>query len=143
MRSTRAAARRAAADRHGVRAQSGLLPDGKQFAFLSDRSGVTNLWIANVDGTGLKQLSQDQSLAIYASPAWSPDGRHVYVSRTVHSILAFELFLYDRDGGSGIQITKAGSPDNWDAKMNAMGAVATPDVHSLLCDQARPYLDRE
>ena len=106
-------------------------PDGKQFAFLSDRSGVTNLWIANADGTGLKQLSQDQSLAIYSSPAWSPDGRSVYVSRTVHSILAFELFMYDRDGGSGIQITKAGSPDNWDAKMNAMGAVATPDGRYL------------
>ncbi|MBH1997630.1 MAG: PD40 domain-containing protein [Sphingomonadaceae bacterium] len=106
-------------------------PDGTQFAFISDRSGVTNLWIANVDGTGLKQLSQDKSVAIYASPAWSPDGRFVTVSRTVHSILAFELYLYDKDGGSGIQLTKAGSPDNWDAKMNAMGAVATPDGRYL------------
>lgn len=106
-------------------------PDGRQFAFISDRSGVTNLWIANVDGSGLKQLSQEQSLAIFSSPAWSPDGRFVYVSRAVHSILAFELFLYDKDGGSGVQITKAGSPDNWDEKMNAMGAVASPDGRYL------------
>ncbi|KQN04697.1 amidohydrolase [Sphingobium sp. Leaf26] len=106
-------------------------PDGKQFAFISDRSGVTNLWVANVDGTGLKQLSHDSSVAIYTSPAWSPDGRFVTVSRTVHAILAFELFMYDKDGGSGIQITKAGSPDNWDAKMNAMGAVAAPDGRML------------
>ncbi|MEC3948144.1 amidohydrolase family protein [Sphingobium sp. HWE2-09] len=106
-------------------------PDGKQFAFISDRSGVTNLWIANADGTGLKQLSHDMSVAIYSSPAWSPDGRFVTVSRTVHAILAFELFMYDKDGGSGIQITKAGSPDNWDARMNAMGAVAAPDGRTL------------
>jgi Tol biopolymer transport system component len=106
-------------------------PDGKQFAFISDRSGVTNLWVANVDGTGLKQLSHDTSVAIYTSPAWSPDGRFVTISRTVHAILAFELFMYDKDGGSGIQITKAGSPDNWDAKMNAMGAVAAPDGRHL------------
>lgn len=106
-------------------------PDGKQFAFISDRSGVTNLWIANADGTGLKQLSSDSSVAIYSSPSWSPDGRFVTVSRTVHAILAFELFMYDKDGGSGIQITKAGSPDNWDARMNAMGAVAAPDGRTL------------
>lgn len=106
-------------------------PDGRQFAFISDRSGVTNLWIANADGTGLKQLSHDGSVAIYTSPAWSADGRFVTVSRTVHSILAFELFMYDKDGGSGIQITKAGSPDNWDAKLNAMGAVAAPDGRTL------------
>lgn len=106
-------------------------PNGKQFAFISDRSGVTNLWIANVDGTGLKQQSHDEKVAIYSSPAWSPDGRFVTVSRTVHSILAFELFMYDRDGGSGIQITKAGSPDDWDARMNAMGAVAAPDSRYL------------
>lgn len=106
-------------------------PDGKQFAFISDRSGVTNLWVANVDGTGLKQLSHDSTVAIYTSPAWSLDGRFVTVSRTVHALLAFELFMYDKDGGSGIQITKAGSPDNWDAKMNAMGAVAAPDGRTL------------
>ncbi|WP_088183714.1 amidohydrolase family protein [Sphingobium sp. Z007] len=106
-------------------------PDGKQFAFTSDRSGVTNLWIANADGTGLKQLSHDSSVAIYTSPAWSPDGRFVTVSRTVHSILAFELFLYDKDGGTGIQITKAGSPDNWDGRLNAMGAVHAPDGRTL------------
>ena len=106
-------------------------PDGTQFAFLSDRSGATNLWVANADGTGLKQLSHDDKVAIYSSPAWSPDGRFISVSRTVHSILAFELFLYDKDGGSGIQITKAGSPDNWDEKMNAMGAVHAPDGRYL------------
>tara|TARA_R110000787_G_scaffold269147_3_gene375858 strand:+ start:4280 stop:7471 length:3192 start_codon:yes stop_codon:yes gene_type:complete len=114
-------------------------PDGTQFAFLSDRSGVTNLWIANVDGTGLKQLSHDTSVAIYTSPTWSPDGRFVTVSRAVHAILAFELFMYDRNGGSGVQITKAGSPENWDTRMNALGAVASPDGRYLYYSTKRGH----
>ena len=105
-------------------------PDGKQFAFISDRSGVTNLWLANADGSGLRQLSLDRALAIYSSPAWSPDGRFVTVSRAVHSLLAFELFMYDKDGGAARQITKAGS-DNWDERLNVMGAVASPDGRYL------------
>lgn len=106
-------------------------PDGKRFAFISDRSGAMNLWIANVDGTGLKQLSRDTGMEVWSSPAWSPDGRKVYASRMTRPRLAFELFLFDADGGAGIQLTEAGSPGNWDTRHNALGAVATPDGNYL------------
>ncbi|WBY07831.1 hypothetical protein PIB19_21660 [Sphingomonas sp. 7/4-4] len=75
-------------------------PDGKQFAFISDRSGVTNLWVANADGTGLRQISQDTSLTLYAAPAWSPDGKSLFVSRAVHAVLAFELVKFPAAGGA-------------------------------------------
>lgn len=103
-------------------------PDGKRFAFISDRSGVTNLWVANADGTGLRQLSQDGSLTLYAAPAWSPDGTSVYVSRAVHSVLAFELWKFPAAGGAGTVVVKA-QPNNedWDKRINAMGAVISPD----------------
>lgn len=106
-------------------------PDGKRFAFISDRSGAMNLWIANIDGTGLKQLSRDTGMEVWSSPAWSPDGRKVYASRMTRPRLAFELFLFDADGGAGIQLTEAGSPGNWDTRHNALGAVATPDGNYL------------
>lgn len=101
-------------------------PDGKRFAFVSDRSGAMNLWIANVDGTGLKQLSRDTGMEVWSSPAWSPDGSKVYASRMTRPILAFELYLFDVDGGAGVQITEAGSPANWDTRHNALGAVVSP-----------------
>lgn len=108
-------------------------PDGQWFAFVSDRSGASNLWIARADGTGLRQISRDESAAIWASPAWSPDGRSIYVSRAIHDVLAFELRRYDVEGGSGIAIThpKPNGTEGFDARHNAMGAVASPDGRTL------------
>ena len=33
-------------------------PDGKQIAFISDKTGSDNIWLINVDGTGLKQVTK-------------------------------------------------------------------------------------
>ena len=109
-------------------------PDGKRFAFISDRSGSINLWVANIDGTGLRQLSHDMQAMIDSSPAWSPDGRSVYVSRTHYALLAFELFRYDADGaGAGVPVIKAqpGGKEGFDDRINALGAVASPDGRYL------------
>ena len=106
-----------------------ISPDGRRFAFISDRSGVTNLWVANIDGTGLRQISQDQSLTLYAAPAWSPDGESLYVSRAVHSVLAFELMKFPAAGGAGVAVVKAqpNGNEDWDHRINAMGAVISRD----------------
>lgn len=81
-------------------------PDGKWFAFLSDRDGAENLWIAKADGTGLKQLTKGTKEE-FASPAWSPDGLYIAVSRASSQSGTNEIWMYHRDGGSGIQVTKA------------------------------------
>ena len=57
-------------------------PDGTRIVFASDRSvysrtarGHMHLWVMNVNGTGLKQLTsgnEDES-----QPAWSPDGTRI------------------------------------------------------------------
>ena len=104
-------------------------PDGKHIAFLSDRAGANNLWIANADGSDARKLSNDTGPALYTSPAWSPDGRFVYVSRTIHAILAFELYAYDMRGGGGIKITQAKptGTERGDDRINVIGATASPD----------------
>ena len=48
-----------------------------QVIFLSDRSGVTNLWAMNADGTGRRQVSAELTPVLdYAA---APDGRHVVI----------------------------------------------------------------
>jgi len=48
-------------------------PDGRQVAFESDRGGVWDIWIINVDGSGLTNLTRSPEDERF--PAWSPDGR--------------------------------------------------------------------
>ncbi len=104
-----------------------LSPDGKWMAFISDRSGVTNLWVARADGSEARQLSSDTSLVLYTSPAWAPDGKSIYVSRAVHRVLAFELWRFALDGDEG-KVLVAAQPngnEGWDDRINALGAAPT------------------
>lgn len=45
----------------------------RQVAFESDRGGVWDIWIINVDGSGLTNLTRSPEDERF--PAWSPDGR--------------------------------------------------------------------
>ena len=54
-------------------------PDGARLAFISDESGSDNVWIANADGTGARQLSQVPRAGML-SPAWSADGAAIFVT---------------------------------------------------------------
>ncbi len=83
-----------------------ISPDGKSIAFVSDRGGLTNLWVMNADGTGMKQLS-DETKNIIHSPKWSPDGEYIVVNKgfmSSRSIPAGEIWMYHRSGGSGIAV---------------------------------------
>jgi Tol biopolymer transport system component len=106
-----------------------LSPDGQWLAFISDRSGTTNLWVSRKDGSEARQISGDDSLVLYTSPAWSPDGSSIFVSRAVHRVLAFELWRFDLSGGEGEPIVKARpqGDEGWDDRVNALGATVTPD----------------
>jgi dipeptidyl aminopeptidase/acylaminoacyl peptidase len=48
-------------------------PDGAHLAWTSDRSGVTNLWVARADGTDAHRLVDEAQE--HASPAWGPGQR--------------------------------------------------------------------
>lgn len=45
-------------------------PDGSQIVFASRRSGNWDLWVVNADGSGLKQLTDDEFFDDY--PHWGP-----------------------------------------------------------------------
>lgn len=108
-------------------------PDGRHIAFVSDRSGANNLWIAATDGGNPRQLSRDDGAVVWTSPSWSADGEYIYASRMVHSTLAFEVFMFNKEGGKGLQVTKAkpNGTESFDARRNVLGAVVAPDRRYL------------
>jgi Tol biopolymer transport system component len=108
-------------------------PDGKSIAFVSDRDGAENLWVAAADGSATRPLTKDKQ-SLFASPSWTPDGEYVLVSRQPQLPWgAFELWMYHVRGGSGVQVTKGKlKPDfNRDDYVHAIGAVATKDGKHL------------
>src|SRR5215469_6908574 len=103
-------------------------PDGTLIAFTSDRDGSENLWVAKADGSEPRQLSKDKQ-AEFISPAWTPDGQYVLVSRSPEGLGTHEIWMYNIHGGSGVQVTKSmPRPDTpRDQRLNFAGAVASPD----------------
>lgn len=55
-------------------------PDGRRFAFTSDRDGTMNLYVADVDGTNVRKLTDLKAPAVAYMPSWVGDrivfGRH-------------------------------------------------------------------
>lgn len=56
-------------------------PDGKHLAFFlpGDNGVLGDLYVVDVEGTNLTQLTQDNSVSTY-SLSWSPDSQHIAVS---------------------------------------------------------------
>ena len=109
-------------------------PDGKMIAYISDRSGADNIWVANADGTGARPLTGDENTT-FTSPSWTPDSAYVLVSqkKPAYYDSAFELWMYDLKGGAGVRVSKSkssedASPESWH---NALGAVASPDARYI------------
>ncbi|RYG23143.1 amidohydrolase [bacterium] len=99
-------------------------PDGTKIAFVSDRSGAENVWTVDADGKNPKALTTGRNTQM-TSPAWSPDGNYVVVSKLSGGIGNHTLTMVDVRGGSGINIVPAA------AGSNRMGATFSPDGRTI------------
>ena len=71
-------------------------PDGSYVAFLSQRTGHTEIWLVRPDGQGLRRLTHlNRDVAEFA---WSPDGRAL--AATVHRDGAVDLIALDTNTGN-------------------------------------------
>ena len=86
-------------------------PDGKQIAFISDKTGSDNIWLINTDGTNLKQVTEETDYLL-GSPSWSPDGNYLVARKygpypgPEDYLRMTALWLYHKDGGKGIELVK-------------------------------------
>lgn len=83
-----------------------ISPNGKQLAFISDRDGLSNVWVMDISGENLRQVTKEKENLIH-SPKWSPDGEYIVVNKGImssRSIPAGEIWLYHQSGGNGLAI---------------------------------------
>ncbi len=70
-------------------------PNAARIAFESARSGIPEIWLVNVDGTGLVQLTQGG----FFTPAWSPDGARLAMSDGAN------IYVMNSDGAGLTRLT--------------------------------------
>jgi eukaryotic-like serine/threonine-protein kinase len=86
-------------------------PDGQRLVFFSDRSGLSQIWLMNPDGSGKRQLTFAEGGGIY--PFWSPDGRRIaYQLRSAASVgsqsgkhLGTQIFEVDKPWAQQTPVT--------------------------------------
>jgi Tol biopolymer transport system component len=98
-------------------------PDGSQLAFVSDRSGAENLWVARADGSDPRQITRNDTPNEFVSPAWAPDGQALYASLYRSDRNAAELWRIPLDGAPGEELTGGA--------FSALGAAPSPDGRYL------------
>jgi dipeptidyl aminopeptidase/acylaminoacyl peptidase len=106
----------------GRDSQASWSPDGRMIAFVSNRSGSTDLWAAAAEGErhGLIRLTDD--LLVEDDPQWSPDGRRiVYSAKGPLDFYAQGLFLVPASGGRPQRITPADNFDHSSARWSPDG----------------------
>jgi hypothetical protein len=105
-------------------------PDGRQIAFISDRSGSDNLWVMNIDGTGLRQVTKETDFAL-SSPEWAPDGEYIVARKfgaypgPVDYLRSVPLWIFHKAGGSGLELVPAGAGGG--GTTTNTGAAFSPD----------------
>ena len=82
-------------------------PDGSTIAFESERSGITNIWLSNADGSRPVQLTTSKEYS--GTPRWSPDGRRLVFDSLEGA--NWDLYVVGADGGMPRRLTDAPSED--------------------------------
>jgi Tol biopolymer transport system component/DNA-binding winged helix-turn-helix (wHTH) protein len=76
--------------------ESSVSPDGRRIAFQSSRSGATEIWVCESDGSGAVQLTH-LGPAMTGSPHWSPDSRKIVFDSRVSG--QSQIYVVSASGG--------------------------------------------
>lgn len=83
-------------------------PDGKLISYTSDKDGGDNIWIMNSDGSNKHAITKE-NFRLLNNASWTPDGQFLVARKHytgTRSLGAGEMWMYHKNGGDGIQLTK-------------------------------------
>jgi Tol biopolymer transport system component len=124
----RAAPRQITAIPGNAVAHSSLSPDGSRVAFASSAAGTSDIWVQNVDGTNLQQLTNDA--AADAWPIWSPEGQWIAFMAQRDGLA--ETWRVPADGGPAEKMFDDGLRGDWIRQPSGSGTwIATSRGNGL------------
>ncbi len=96
---------------HGYDAEGAYSRDGKLIAFSSNRTGHMNIYIANSDGSNVRQVTHVDN-CYNGGPFLSPDGKKIIFRADREHKDYLQIFMIDIDGKNEVQLTNNGEV-NW------------------------------
>lgn len=100
-------------------AHSSLSPDGSQVAFVSFAAGHSDIWTQHVDGSGLRQLTND--IAADSWPVWSPDGARIVFTSEHDGVR--ETRVISSDGKTNEKLIDGFFRGDWISKPDGVGTL--------------------
>lgn len=82
-------------------------PNGDKICFTADAESSSELFVINIDGSGLRQLTNDTKRDAY--PSWSPDGQKIIYGKDVDRYNP-RLYSINVDGSSEKELFDSGYP---------------------------------
>ena len=88
-------------------------PDGSRIAFISDRDGNQELWVASADGAQPVRLTSSGGRTV-GSPTWSPDGSQIAydLSTKLEHPSRSDVYMIGARGGTPIRLTSELTDDH-------------------------------
>jgi imidazolonepropionase-like amidohydrolase/Tol biopolymer transport system component len=83
-------------------------PNGKYISYTSDKSGGDNIWMMNRDGSGKRQITKE-NFRLLNNATWMPNSEYIVARKHftgTRSLGAGEMWMYNINGGDGVQLTK-------------------------------------
>jgi Tol biopolymer transport system component/DNA-binding winged helix-turn-helix (wHTH) protein len=106
-----------------------ISPDGKTLAFVSDRSGAREIWLANRDGTNPRQLTRVGQL-IVGYPRWSPDSRYIAFHSSAPG-RSRVIYRVEVESGATKLLFDGCCPGGWSADRQHLYVTAIGDVNYI------------
>jgi Tol biopolymer transport system component len=115
----------------GVEAQPAFSPDGRSFAFVSDRGGQWDLWVGVVDGGSLLRITNDTNVEM--RPRWAPDGSRIAYAR-MNDGGTFDIWMISPLGGTPRKFLPDATDPAWSSDGRTLAYVNLESNTLWLCD---------
>jgi len=99
-------------------------------AFVSDRSGAREIWLANRDGTNPQQLTRLGQL-IVGFPRWSPDSRHLAFHSSSATDDSRVIYRVTVESGATERLFKGCCPGGWSRDSEYLYVTELGDINYI------------